>query len=138
MDSLAGATHDFYEEADDRRKRRRLIVGAVLAALVLAAAWFAFSMSKGDGAAGADGAAGTGAANVPTITVMVPGLQSVQTAIAANGSIAARREMPVGVVGEGGQVVSGLVGSEEHTSELQSLMRISYAVLCFEKKKLKT
>src|SRR3546814_14717720 len=38
MDSLAGATHDFYEEADDRRKRRRLIVGAVLAALVLAAA----------------------------------------------------------------------------------------------------
>src|SRR3546814_6289395 len=109
MDSLAGATHDFYEEADDRRKRRRLIVGAVLAALVLAAAWFAFSMSKGDGAAGADGAAGTGAANVPTITVMVPGLQSVQTAIAANGSIAARREMPVGVVGEGGQVVSVLV-----------------------------
>src|SRR3546814_13635203 len=66
-------------------------------------------MSKGDGAAGADGAAGTGAANVPTITVMVPGLQSVQTAIAANGSIAARREMPVGVVGEGGQVVSVLV-----------------------------
>src|SRR3546814_8828895 len=26
--------------------------------------------------------------------------------------------------------------SEEHTSELQSLMRISYAVFCFEKKKL--
>src|SRR3546814_6996855 len=25
--------------------------------------------------------------------------------------------------------------SEEHTSELQSLMRISYAVFCFEKKK---
>src|SRR3546814_9562371 len=27
------------------------------------------------------------------------------------------------------------VGSEEHTSELQSLMRISYAVLCLKKKK---
>src|SRR3546814_10564293 len=26
-------------------------------------------------------------------------------------------------------------GSEEHTSELQSLMRISYAVFCLEKKK---
>src|SRR3546814_3068861 len=26
--------------------------------------------------------------------------------------------------------------SEEHTSELQSLMRISYAVFCFKKKKL--
>src|SRR3546814_2314429 len=28
--------------------------------------------------------------------------------------------------------------SEEHTSELQSLMRISYAVLCLKKKKIQT
>src|SRR3546814_5982053 len=28
----------------------------------------------------------------------------------------------------------GIVRSEEHTSELQSLMRISYAVFCFKKK----
>src|SRR3546814_7286445 len=34
-------------------------------------------------------------------------------------------------------VLIGLVGlrSEEHTSELQSLMRISYAVFCLKKKK---
>src|SRR3546814_3141352 len=36
-------------------------------------------------------------------------------------------------------VVSGITGwairSEEHTSELQSLMRISYAVFCLKKKK---
>src|SRR3546814_5711185 len=31
-------------------------------------------------------------------------------------------------------VVSGIVRSEEHTSELQSLMRSSYAVFCLEKK----
>src|SRR3546814_10577165 len=30
----------------------------------------------------------------------------------------------------------GLVRSEEHTSELQSLMRISYAVFCLKKKKI--
>src|SRR3546814_4406353 len=30
------------------------------------------------------------------------------------------------------------VRSEEHTSELQSLMRISYAVFCLKKKKTKT
>src|SRR3546814_8260414 len=30
--------------------------------------------------------------------------------------------------------LSGVVRSEEHTSELQSLMRISYAVLCLKKK----
>src|SRR3546814_7688154 len=29
---------------------------------------------------------------------------------------------------------NGSVGSEEHTSELQSLMRISYAVFCLKKK----
>src|SRR3546814_6054190 len=32
----------------------------------------------------------------------------------------------------------GLHRSEEHTSELQSLMRISYAVFCLKKKKNKT
>src|SRR3546814_10081852 len=31
-------------------------------------------------------------------------------------------------------VENGLSRSEEHTSELQSLMRISYAVFCFKKK----
>src|SRR3546814_7624572 len=30
-----------------------------------------------------------------------------------------------------------IVRSEEHTSELQSLMRISYAVFCLKKKKIK-
>src|SRR3546814_9944400 len=34
-------------------------------------------------------------------------------------------------------VVSGRSRSEEHTSELQSLMRISYAVFCLKKKKHK-
>src|SRR3546814_11587998 len=33
---------------------------------------------------------------------------------------------------------SGRRRSEEHTSELQSLMRISYAVFCLKKKKTKT
>src|SRR3546814_4940874 len=37
----------------------------------------------------------------------------------------------------GGQIAPGLIleRSEEHTSELQSLMRISYAVFCLKKKK---
>src|SRR3546814_7381802 len=33
---------------------------------------------------------------------------------------------------------SVLVRSEEHTSELQSLMRISYAVFCLKKKRIET
>src|SRR3546814_6471760 len=38
----------------------------------------------------------------------------------------------VEAIGEG---VQGFSRSEEHTSELQSLMRISYAVFCLKKKK---
>src|SRR3546814_10547025 len=33
------------------------------------------------------------------------------------------------------QIATGAFRSEEHTSELQSLMRISYAVFCLKKKK---
>src|SRR3546814_4651463 len=39
---------------------------------------------------------------------------------------------------ERAQLRSNLTRSEEHTSELQSLMRISYAVFCLKKKKNKT
>src|SRR3546814_10814864 len=35
--------------------------------------------------------------------------------------------------GEGGSDIAILARSEEHTSELQSLMRISYAVFCLKK-----
>src|SRR3546814_3950670 len=41
-----------------------------------------------------------------------------------------------GRVGEGCLRASPRTRSEEHTSELQSLMRISYAVFCLKKKKI--
>src|SRR3546814_9206289 len=40
---------------------------------------------------------------------------------------------PVDIVAAGG--IGNVMRSEEHTSELQSLMRISYAVFCLKKKK---
>src|SRR3546814_8189181 len=49
---------------------------------------------------------------------------------------AAGEAVPEGGLGEGGGGSS--IRSEEHTSELQSLMRISYAVFCLKKKKNKT
>src|SRR3546814_7708376 len=48
----------------------------------------------------------------------------------AEGSRAAFRDRP-------GYALFGIVRSEEHTSELQSLMRISYAVFCLKNKKKK-
>src|SRR3546814_3189137 len=43
-----------------------------------------------------------------------------------------------GRLGATGSVGGRNVRSEEHTSELQSLMRISYAVFCLKKKKKQT
>src|SRR3546814_1402616 len=40
-----------------------------------------------------------------------------------------------GVLGQVVGVLAAAARSEEHTSELQSLMRISYAVFCLKKKK---
>src|SRR3546814_6810336 len=48
---------------------------------------------------------------------------------------ARRHENPVAQIVEEGIGVAAVVRSEEHTSELQSLMRISYAVFCLKKKK---
>src|SRR3546814_2213972 len=50
-------------------------------------------------------------------------------AILAHDDTAVRKAAPVKVAME---------RSEEHTSELQSLMRISYAVICLKKKKKQT
>src|SRR3546814_2043865 len=48
---------------------------------------------------------------------------------------AAAHEGAGGAVAVGRAVEYGARRSEEHTSELQSLMRISYAVFCLKKKK---
>src|SRR3546814_7127457 len=49
-------------------------------------------------------------------------------AVATTADFAGAVEVPDGFTG------SGIARSEEHTSELQSLMRISYAVFCLKKK----
>src|SRR3546814_3430415 len=73
-------------------------------------------------------------------------LQSIGVVIGADEMVRGRLGRRIGRVWRIGRVfVKGgivrpqspvyLVRSEEHTSELQSLMRISYAVFCLKKKK---
>lgn len=96
-----------YQEADAApRRRRALIIGAVIIVLAVALAFFLFGR-KSDSAGPA--AAKGGAAQAPEVTVVAPGRELVASTISATGTLAARIEMPVGVVGEGGMVTQVLV-----------------------------
>lgn len=91
----------------DRSKRRRNILIAAVAGIAILIAAFLL-LSGGKEQAAAPGAQ-QGGGQVPTVTVIVPGRQSVDRTISATGSLAARVDMPVGVAGEGGMVASVLV-----------------------------
>src|SRR3546814_2677794 len=60
----------------------------------------------------------------------------IDTAQLERIEIEVRKIDPVIGAGDDGDVVTRGLRSEEHTSELQSLMRISYAVFCLKKKQL--
>lgn len=109
MDDLSRSTFGYDDDAN--RSRRRMLIGALLLlALVIVGAWWAFTGNKGDGAAAGGGSAAAGAAAAaPNVTVIIPRKQLVEQVISANGTIAARREMPIGIAGEGGQVLRVLV-----------------------------
>src|SRR3546814_2105111 len=64
-------------------------------------------------------------------------LQTTPIAVTALGEAALVRSQVVNVSDVQRTAPSVVIRSEEHTSELQSLMRISYAVFCLKKKKNK-
>jgi HlyD family secretion protein len=106
---------EFYS-ADGTAKKRPwawIIVGILIALAALALAYFAFGRnSKAGTSTSKEAAAGTSGKDdkqAPHVTVVVPGQQLVENVISATGTLAARQEMPVGAVGEGGMVVRVLV-----------------------------
>ncbi|HEX8383129.1 MAG TPA: efflux RND transporter periplasmic adaptor subunit [Sphingomonas sp.] len=121
----AHALPDMGQGAERRGKRRMLIVAGLIAILAALAAAWAFS---GGGAAGKDGAAGKREAQLPTVTVIAPGRESVDRTISATGTLAARREMPVGVAGEGGLVTRVLVEPGQWVGAGQVLATIDRSV----------
>ncbi|HVM38184.1 MAG TPA: efflux RND transporter periplasmic adaptor subunit [Sphingomicrobium sp.] len=89
----------------DRSRRRRNIIIAAVVALVAAIAFAVMLMGRGgeDKPAAAAGASRRGG-QVPTVTVAVPGQSQVARTVTASGALAARRDQPVGIAGEGGVV----------------------------------
>jgi HlyD family secretion protein len=113
------------EAALARRRRRRIIIGAVVAIiLVVIAAVFLFGGS-GEKAAAPEGTQGD---QLPAVTVIVPGRQDIPALIATTGSLAARRDMPVGIPGEGGQVERVLVEPGQWVGAGQTLAVINRSV----------
>lgn len=94
---------DILGERDSRPIWRRwLAIGAVIAIILIALATWISMHGKGAEIA-------ANATQAPVVTVISPGQTLVSHTISATGSLAARVEMPVGVVGEGGAVTRVLV-----------------------------
>lgn len=107
----------------ERSGRRRLLIIAALIVLGLAIATF-FVMRGG----GTTTPAGDDDAQAPTVTVVTPGKTTVEGQITATGTLSARRDMPVGVVGEGGRVVSVPVEAGDWVRQGQVLASIDQSV----------
>lgn len=102
---------------------RWLLVGGVglFVLLLLIGAYFAF-------AGGQPTAADQDNSQAASVTVVTPGKTTVAGEIEAPGTLAARRPMPVGVVGEGGQVVRVAVDAGDWVQQGQVLAVIDRSV----------
>jgi HlyD family secretion protein len=109
--------------AESKRKRNWFIFAIVAALLIAAVAYYFMSASGGASAEGADKQS-----QAQTVTVVAPGSETVVRAINATGTLAARREIPVGVVGEGGQVARVFVDAGQWVEQGQVLVSIERSV----------
>lgn len=115
---------DLMGSARASNRRRWIVIGFVALAIALIGVWFIMSKDK----EGAQDTAAEANANVPVVTVVVPGRVDVDRVINATGSLAARREVPIGVVGEGGRVVAVHADAGSWVGQGQVLVTIERSV----------
>jgi len=122
MNVESGIQSDYkaYDYDDGQARRRWVILGGGAIALVLLA-FLAFKMFGGSKPAPA-------APPAPGVTVIVPGSSDVAATVSATGTLFAKREMPVGVAGEGGMVQSVLVEPGSWVAAGQTLAVIERSV----------
>ncbi len=120
---LAAPYNPLEEEGDeDRRSRRRLWLIAGIAFVIIVGVWFMLRNEQ------EDPFVNKGASQAPVVSVVAPGRTSIAGQINANGTLAARRELPVGVAGEGGQVMQVLVEPGQWVGRGQVLAVIDRSV----------
>src|SRR3546814_3048944 len=91
--------------------------------------WSMSEANKGATTGGQDGPSDSGIPAIESIAQISSHLARV--AVGRDGKLHANAEIQIALRDKDGRSKR----SEEHTSELQSLMRISYAVFCLKKKK---
>ncbi|OSZ69906.1 efflux transporter periplasmic adaptor subunit [Sphingomonas sp. IBVSS2] len=120
-----------YSGEEAPKSRRWLWITLAVVVLIGIAAYFMMGRQDGAATKAAAGKGGSQQANqsqIPTVTIAIPGRQSVQTVISGTGSLAAKREMPVGVVGEGGLVTRVLVEPGTWVAKGQVLATVDRSV----------
>lgn len=109
-----------------RRRKRIAIIGAALVAVV--AILLALMMSGGSEEGAPAGGPAAAEGQLATVSVVVPGRVSVARVVTASGALAARRDQPIGVPGEGGQVTRVLVDEGSWVRQGQVLATIERSV----------
>jgi len=122
-DSLA-SDHDYSQRGGGSTRRRLMIIAGGLIVLLLALGVLYFMNSEATPVAAGDDED----AQLAVVTVVTPGRTSIDGLITASGTIAARRELPVGVTGEGGRVVSVPVDAGDWVRKGQVLAVIDRSV----------
>ncbi|TPG17656.1 efflux RND transporter periplasmic adaptor subunit [Sphingomonas koreensis] len=104
--------------------KRRWIIGIVVVLALLIGGYVLF------GSHGKKAAAPAAASldQIPTVSVTVPGRQTIAHIVSATGSLAARREMPIGVAGEGGLITRVLVNPGDWVKVGQVLATVDRSV----------
>ena len=111
---------------DGSRRKRGLIIGAVVALVALLIAFMLFSGGEEKPESAAAGPGGRG--QIPTVTVIVPGRSQVARTVTASGALAARRDQPVGIAGEGGLVTRVTVDAGAWVRQGQVLASVDRSV----------
>jgi HlyD family secretion protein len=121
IDSDSAQSHSDYDpDQTPPISRRKLMIGGALAVVLVGGIYAATHR-------GANKAA-TSSNQAPIVTVAVPGVTSVAGMINVTGALAAKHDMPVGVVGDGGTVVRVLVNAGDWVKKGQLLAVIDRQV----------
>tara|TARA_R110000850_G_scaffold7676_27_gene28057 strand:- start:924 stop:2108 length:1185 start_codon:yes stop_codon:yes gene_type:complete len=115
---------EILDDAETRATNRRRMIIAAAVAVALLLVYIGYNYFAGGAGAGEEDSA----SQAPTVTVMAPGKQQVVRTINATGTLAARREIAVSVVGEGGRVTNVYVDAGDWVKQGQIMASIDRSV----------